>query len=129
MLQKNNMNKSGKFILPFPVFTATSCFPKSVSRYALYTSPDSPVETKNQRPTYCPLLLLVSEASLHNRTMRTIFLYIYTYIYIYIFHGQCHTVISNLVINFEPLLQRQRWLRYTLRIASQQCICILLVII
>ena len=47
---------------------------------------------------------------------------IYIYISVYI---RCHTAISNLVINahsFEPFLQCQRSLWYTLHIASQQCI-------
>ena len=35
---------------------------------------------------------------------------------------QCYTLISNLAINVHNFAQRQRWLPYTLRIVSQQCI-------
>ena len=36
-----------------------------------------------------------------------------------------HSAISNLAINAHNFAQRQRWLPYALRIASQQCIALL----
>ena len=84
------------------------------------------------RAMYCCLCflysLLASKASLHNHTMCRIFLYYNLYILIYLSWTMPYNVLIN-VDNFEPLLQRQRWLEYTLRIVSQKWICILLVLL